>query len=293
MHVIGEDSSQRLDRIPAQYQVIVTHRPKYGCRACESAVVQAPAPERLIKNGIPTERLVASVVVDKYAWHNPLYRQAQIMRLQGLPVDRSTLAFWVGVAAAEVKPVYQRLKEILLGSAKIAVDETRAPVLDPGRGRTKTGYFWAISRDDRPWGGSDPPGVAYTYAPGRGGEHAIALLAGYSGIIQCDGYAVYEQLADPARHDGTVTLLSVGCTGGASSSISTRVASRRSPTRPWNASRRSMPSRAGSAVAARRSAVPSARPRRSHWWRSSRPGSRTGCSRSRRRAPLPKRSAMG
>ena len=206
MHVIGDESSQRLDKIPAQYQVIVTHRPKYGCRACEGTVVQAPAPERLIKSGIPTERLVASVVVDKFAWHNPLYRQAQIMKLQGLPIDRSTLAFWVGVAAAELKPIYQRMKELLLGSAKIAVDETRAPVLDPGRGRTKTGYFWAISRDDRPWGGSDPPGVVYTYAPGRGGVHAAALLAGYSGIVQCDGYAVYEQLADPARHSGTVTL---------------------------------------------------------------------------------------
>ena len=206
MHVIGEESSQRLDKIPAQYQVIVTHRPKYGCRACEGAVVQAPAPERLIKSGIPTEALVASVVVDKFAWHNPLYRQAQIMKLQGLPVDRSTLAFWVGVAASELKPVYLRMKEILLGSAKIAVDETRAPVLDPGRGRTKTGYFWAISRDDRPWGGSDPPSVAYTYAPGRGGEHAFALLAGYSGIVQCDGYAVYEQLADPGRAGGAVTL---------------------------------------------------------------------------------------
>ena len=176
MHVIGEESSQRLDKIPAQYQVIVTHRPKYGCRACEGAVVQAPAQERLIKSGIPTEALVASVVVDKFAWHNPLYRQAQIMKLQGFPVDRSTLAFWVGVAAAEVKPVYLRLKEILLGSAKIAVDETRAPVLDPGRGRTKTGYFWAISRDDRPWGGSDPPGVAYTYAPGSGGGASTQLL---------------------------------------------------------------------------------------------------------------------
>jgi transposase len=206
MHVFGEESSQRLDKIPAQYQVIVTHRPKYGCRACEGAVVQAPAPERLIKNGIPTEALVASVVVDKFAWHNPLYRQAQIMKLQGLPVDRSTLAFWVGVAAAELKPIYQRMKEILLGSAKIAVDETRAPVLDPGRGRTKTGYFWAIARDDRPWSGSDPPGVVYTYAPGRGGVHATTLLAGYSGIVQCDGYAVYEQLADPARDGGAVTL---------------------------------------------------------------------------------------
>ena len=84
MHVIGEDTAERLDKIPAQYQVIVTHRPKYGCRACEGAIVQAPAPERLIKSGIPTENLVAAVVVDKYAWHNPLYRQAQIMQAAGL-----------------------------------------------------------------------------------------------------------------------------------------------------------------------------------------------------------------
>jgi transposase len=85
MHVIGEDTAERLDVVPAQYQVIVTHRPKYGCRACEGAVVQASAPERLIKNGIPTEGLVAAVIVDEYAWHKPLYRQAQIMALQGLP----------------------------------------------------------------------------------------------------------------------------------------------------------------------------------------------------------------
>ena len=184
MHVIGEESSQRLDKIPAQFRVIVTHRPKYACRRCEGAVVQAPAPERLVKNGIPTEALVAAVVVDKFGWHNPLYRQAQVMKLQGLPIDRSTLAFWVGTAGAELKPLYLRMKEILLSSAKIVVDETRAPVLDPGRGRTKTGYFWAISRDDRPWSGSDPPGVVYTYAPGRGGEHATALLTGYCGIVQ-------------------------------------------------------------------------------------------------------------
>jgi transposase len=206
MHVIGEETAERLDKIPAQYQVIVTHRPKYGCRSCEGAIVQAPAQERLIKSGIPTENLVADVVVDKYAWHKPLYRQAQIMRLQGLPVDRSTLAGWVGAAAAEIKPVYLRMKEIVLASAKIVVDETRAPVLDPGRGRTKTGYFWAISRDDRPWGGLDPPAVVYTYAPGRGGEHCTALLAGYTGIVHCDGYTVYKQLADPQRDGGPATL---------------------------------------------------------------------------------------
>jgi transposase len=93
LHVIGEDVAERLDVVPAQYRVIGTHRPKYGCRACEGAVVQAPAPERLIKNGIPTEALVAAVVTDKYAWHKPLHR-AQIMALQGLPVDRATPAGW-------------------------------------------------------------------------------------------------------------------------------------------------------------------------------------------------------
>jgi transposase len=205
MHVIGEDTSQRLDVVPAQYRVIVTRRPKYACRACESAVVQAPAPERLIKGGLPTETMVAHVLVNKYAWHLPLYRQAQMLLSQGIEIDRATLAFWVGYAAAELMPLALRLREILLGSASIAVDETRAPVLDPGRGRTKIGYFWAIARDARPWSGPDPPAVAYTYAPGRGGKHAMRLLAGYNGIVQCDGYAVYKQLAD-GRHGGAVTL---------------------------------------------------------------------------------------
>ena len=168
MHVIGEETSQRLDVIPAQFRVIVTHRPKYACRACEQAVVQAPAPERLIKGGLPTEALVAYVLVAKYAWHLPLYRQAQMLVAQGLDIKRAILAFWVGYAAAELKPLYVRLRELILASGKIAVDETVAPVLDPGRGRTKKGYFWAVARDDRPWGGTDPPAIAFSYAPGRG-----------------------------------------------------------------------------------------------------------------------------
>jgi transposase len=206
MHVIGEDSSERLDVVPAQYQVIVTRRPKYGCRACEGAVVQAPAPKRLIEGGLPTEALVAQVLVNKYAWHLPLYRQAQMLMSQGIDIDRSTLASWVGHAAAELAPLADRLRELLLASAKIAVDETPAPVLDPGRGRTKTGYFWAISRDDRPWGGSDPPGVVYTYAPGRSAALGLEPLARYRGIVQCDGYAAYKQMADPRRRANAVTL---------------------------------------------------------------------------------------
>src|SRR5215204_7777283 len=127
MHVIGEETSQRLDVIPAQLRVIVTHRPKYACRACEQAVVQAPAPERLIKGGLPSEAMVASILVAKYAWHLPLYRQAQMLLAQGVDIKRAILAFWVGYAAAELKPLHLRLRELILASGKIAVDETVAP----------------------------------------------------------------------------------------------------------------------------------------------------------------------
>jgi transposase len=206
MHVIGEDCSQRLDVIPAQYRVIVTRRPKYACRACQEAVVQAPAPARLIEGGLPTERLVADVVVSKFADHLPLYRQSQILARSGVKIERSTLAGWVGTAAAELAPLHNHLVGKLKASPKLFCDETRCPVLDPGRGQTKTGFMWAIARDDRPWGSADPPAVAYTYAPGRGGKHAVKLLAGFSGVLQVDGYAVYNQLARPTRAGGAVTL---------------------------------------------------------------------------------------
>jgi hypothetical protein len=121
-----------------------------------------------------------------------------MLAARGLDIKRSVLAFWVGYAAAELKPVYLRLRELILTSGKIAVDETMAPVLDPGRGRVKKGFFWAIARDDRPWGGTDPPAVAYTYAPGRGAVHALKLLDRYRGIVQCDGYAAYKSIASAA-----------------------------------------------------------------------------------------------
>ncbi len=149
-HVIGEDVSERLDIVPAQFQVIVTRRPKYACRSCEGGIVQAPAPAHLIPGGMPTEATVAHVIVSKYADHLPLYRQAQIYSRQGIDLDRSTLAAWVGRAAFELKPVYDALLADLKRSTKLFMDETTAPVLDPGRRKTKTGYFWALARDDRP-----------------------------------------------------------------------------------------------------------------------------------------------
>jgi transposase len=196
LHRIGEDKSERLDMVPAQFRVLVTRRPKYACRSCEDGVMQAPAPARLIEGGLPTEATVAQVLVSKYADHLPLYRQAQIYARQGIELDRSTLADWVGHAAFHLRPLHENLLARLRQRSKLFADETTVPVLDPGRGRTKTGQLWAYAADDRPWGGSDPPGVAYVYAPDRKADRPIAHLAGFKGILQVDGYAGYPKLAE-------------------------------------------------------------------------------------------------
>jgi transposase len=195
-HRIGEDVSERLDVIPAQFKVVVTIRPKYACDGCIGEVSQAPAPERLIEKGIPTEATVAHVLVAKYADHLPLYRQAQIYARQGITLDRSTLADWVGRAAFVLRPVHARLLEHLKQSTKLFADETSAPVLDPGRGQTKKGQLWAYARDERPWQGTAPAGVAYIYAPDRKHVRPAEHLAGFRGILQVDGYGAYVDLAE-------------------------------------------------------------------------------------------------
>jgi transposase len=195
LHRIGEDVSEKLDVVPAQFRVLVIRRPKYACRACEEVVAQAPAPARLIEGGLPTEATVAHVLVSKYADHLPLYRQAQIYERQGVHLDRSTLADWVGRAAFHLRPIRERILAYLRSSTKLFADETTAPVLDPGRGRTKIGQLWAYARDDRPWGGTDPPAVAYVYAPDRTASQPISHLTGFKGVLQADGYAGYRALA--------------------------------------------------------------------------------------------------
>jgi transposase len=155
-----------------------------------------PAPARLIEGGMPTEATIAQVLVSKYADHLPLYRQAQIYARQGIDLDRSTLADWVGQAAWHLRPLQERLLLRLKERPRLFADETTAPVLDPGRGRTKTGQLWAYAADDRPWGGDDPPGVVYVYAPDRKSERPITHLEGFKGILQVDGYAGYRKLAN-------------------------------------------------------------------------------------------------
>lgn len=195
LHQIGEDVAERLDVVPITFRVLVTRRPRYGCRSCESAIVQAPTPARIVEGGIPTEALIAQVLVAKYADHLPLYRQAQIYARQGIQLDRSTLADWVGRAAWYLRPLRDHILERLRRSERLFADETTAPVLDPGRGRTKTGQLWAYARDDRPWGGDTPPMVAYVYAADRKGERAEAHLGDFAGILQVDGYGGYTALA--------------------------------------------------------------------------------------------------
>jgi transposase len=204
LHRIGEDVSEKLDVVPAQFRVLVMRCPKYACRACEDVVVQSSAPARLIEGGLPTEATVAHVLVSKYADHLPLYRQAQIYERQGVHLDRSTLADWVGRAAFHLRPLRERILAHLRSSTKLFADETTAPVLDPGRGRTKTGQLWAYARDDRPWGGTDPPAVAYVYAPDRTASQPITHLAGFKGVLQADGYAGYRALAQ--RGDVSLAL---------------------------------------------------------------------------------------
>ena len=200
LHQIGEDVAERLDVVPTTFRVLVTRRPRYGCRSCESAIVQAPAPARIVEGGIPTEALIAQVLVAKYADHLPLYRQAQIYARQGIQLDRSTLADWVGRAAWYLRPLRDHILERLRRSERLFADETTAPVLDPGRGRTKTGQLWAYACDDRPWDGDDPPMVAYVYAADRKSERAETHLGDFVGILQVDGYGGYAALARRRNH---------------------------------------------------------------------------------------------
>ena len=204
---IGADVSERLDIVPAQLRVLVTIRPRYACPKGHAGVAQAKAVPRLIEGGLPTEALIAHIMAAKYSEHMPLYRQWQLFKRSGVNLDRSVLADWVGRASFHLTPIVARMAALLKQSGKLFMDETTAPVLDPGRGRTKTGYLWALARDDRPRGGPDPPAVVFHYAPGRGGVHAETILEGFNGVLQVDGYAGYRRLALGQRRGGEPLVL--------------------------------------------------------------------------------------
>lgn len=193
LHKIGESTSEMLDWVPAKLRVIRIRRPKYACRACGKAH-QMAAPDRAIAKGMATPGLLAHVLVAKYCDHLPLYRQAQIFARHGVEMERSTLANWVGGACWWLEALHERLAAHVFASDKLFADDTPIPVLDPGRGRTKTGRLWVYARDDRPWGGPAPPAAVYFYSPDRKGERPQAHLDKFKGVLQVDGYAGFERL---------------------------------------------------------------------------------------------------
>lgn len=190
---LGEDVSEMLEYVPASFKVIRHVRPKLGCTCCD-CIVQAPAASRPIARGLAGPGLLAHVVVAKFCDHLPLYRQSQIYAREGVELERSTLADWVGGTSRLLRPLVDALQHHVMAGAKLHADDTPIPVLSPGRGKTATARLWVYVRDDRPAGQPVPPAVWFAYSPNRKGEHPQRHLANFTGTLQADGYAGYDKL---------------------------------------------------------------------------------------------------
>ena len=208
---IGADEREVLEYVPAHFKRVLHVRPKMSCRICET-IVQAPMPTLPIEKGRPGPALLAHVLVSKYRDHLPLHRQSDIYAREGVTIDRSVMAGWVGHVAALLEPLAERIARHVRAGSAIHADDTPVPVLDPGRGRTKTGRLWTAVRDERPYGSTPPPAAFYLYSPDRKAEHARALLKDCRGHLHADGYAGFGALyeADP-KSGAPAPLKEVAC----------------------------------------------------------------------------------
>ena len=188
LRLLGQDVSEVLEWVPGSFKVMRYVRPKLSCANCER-IVQAPAPSRPIERGLAGPGLLAHVLVSKYADHQPLYRQAEIYAREGVELERSTLADWVGGCSRLLEPLVEALHRHVMSTGKLHADDTPVPVLAPGNGKTKLGRLWTYVRDDRPAGDSTPPAVWFAYSPDRRGEHPRQHLRRFSGTLQADAYA--------------------------------------------------------------------------------------------------------
>jgi transposase len=195
---LGEDVSEMLEWVPASFKVIRQVRPKLACGRCDK-IVQAEAPSRPIARGRAGPGLLAHVLVSKYCDHLPLYRQEEIYERGGVELDRATLADWVGNASGLLQPLVEALRHHVLSTTKLHADDTPVPVLAPGLGKTKLGRLWTYVRDDRPAGDATPPAVWFAYSPDRKGEHPKAHLSSFTGTLQADAYAGFDQLYETGR----------------------------------------------------------------------------------------------
>ena len=193
LRTLGEDVSEVLDYVPGYFKVRRHVRPKLACAVC-SKILQEPAPSRPLIRAMVDAGLLAQVIVAKYADHLPLYRQSEIYSRAGVVLDRATLANWVRESARLLAPLASAVGRYVKQANKIHTDDTPVPVLEPGRGKTRTARLWTYVRDDRPAGSRAPPAVWYQYSPDRKGERPRAHLRGYSGILQADAYSGYDAL---------------------------------------------------------------------------------------------------
>ncbi len=198
LSTLGEDVSEMLEYVPARWKVIRIVRPKHSCGSCDR-IVQEPAPHRPIAHGMAGPGLLAHVLVSKYGDHLPLYRQSEIYEREGVELDRSTLADWVGGATRTLEPLVEALQRHVLAADKLHGDDVPVPVLAPGTGKTKTGRLWTYVRDDRPAGRTEPSAVWFAYSPDRKGEHPAKHLERFHGVLQADGFAGFNRLYESGR----------------------------------------------------------------------------------------------
>jgi transposase len=199
MRAAGEDVSEMLEYVPGRFKVIRHVRPKFACSPCDK-LVQAAAPARTIARGLAGPGLLAHVLVSKYTDHLPLYRQSEIYAREGVTLERSTLADWVGQCSALLQPLVNELAKHVLSAEKLHADDTPVPVLCPGRGTTKQGRLWTYVRDDRASADTTPPAVWFMYTPDRKGRHPVEHLKSYRGILQADAYAGFDGLYERKEH---------------------------------------------------------------------------------------------
>jgi transposase len=199
---IGEDVTETLDVVPRQWFVTEHVREKFSCRSCEK-IAQPPAPFHAIARGFAGPSLLAMILVDKYANHQPLNRQSEQYEREGIELPLSTMADHVGACAAVLMPLYELIRAHVFAAERIHGDDTTVPVL--AKVKTRTGRLWTYVRDDRPFGGADPPAAVFFYSPDRAGIHPEQHLAGYSGILQADAYAGFNTVYKPERRGGPIT----------------------------------------------------------------------------------------
>jgi transposase len=199
---LGEDVTETLEVVPRQWKVVQHVREKFPCRACES-ISQAPAPFHVLPRGFAGPSLLAMIVFEKYGQHQPLNRQADRYAREGVNLSLSTLADQVGGCAVLLRPIYDLIRAHVFAGSRVHGDDTTVPVL--AKSKTRTGRLWTYVRDDRPFGGLDPPAAVFFYSRDRTGDHPERHLDGYAGILQADAYAGFNRLYVGDRRPGPIT----------------------------------------------------------------------------------------